>query len=58
MRIIKKINTSAMLCADDDGRRLIVLGKGLGFRQMGEELGLRDIQRTFYDIEPQFIDLV
>lgn len=58
MRIIKKINTSAVLCVDDDGRQLIALGKGLGFKQMGEELGFKDIQRTFYDIEPQFIDLV
>lgn len=43
MRTIKKINTSAVLCVDDDGRQLIALGKGLGFRWMDEEVKLKDI---------------
>lgn len=58
MRIIKKINTSAVLCEDDDGRQLVALGKGVGFAAIGDELGLDRIDRTFYDIDARYLAVI
>jgi beta-glucoside operon transcriptional antiterminator len=55
MKIIKKINTSAAIGIDSAGREVVVLGKGIGFPEVPYELtDLSRIERTFYDVEPQY----
>ena len=51
MRVIKKINNNVALCIDHSGREVIAMGKGLGFGQIPREVPLREIERTFYDID-------
>ncbi|MDB1871301.1 CAT RNA binding domain-containing protein [Collinsella aerofaciens] len=52
MEIVKRINTSAVLCIDGNGRQLVAFGRGLGFKDVGDELPLSEIQRTFYNAVP------
>lgn len=56
MLLLKKINTSAVLCVDDDGRQLVALGKGIGFLDRGEEIPLARIDRTFYDVDERYLN--
>lgn len=59
MRIVKKINTSAVLALDSSGREIVVLGKGIGFPKVPYELtDLSKIERTFYDIDPKYLDMI
>lgn len=55
MRLLKKINTSAVLCVDDDGHQLVALGKGVGFLDVGEEVPLARVDRTFYDVDERYL---
>lgn len=59
IRIIKKINTSAVLALDSAGREVIVLGKGLGFPATPYELeDLSRIDRTFYNVDPRYLGMI
>lgn len=58
MRLVKKINTSAVMCVDDDGRQLVALGKGLGFLEPGAEVPLSRVDRTFYDVDNRYVDAI
>lgn len=55
MRLLKKINTSAALCVDDDGCQLVALGKGIGFLETGASVPLSRIDRTFYDVDQRYV---
>ncbi len=58
MKAIKKINNNVALCVDSKGNELIALGKGIGFPKMPYELtDLKQIRKTYYDIDPLFYDL-
>ena len=58
MRIVKRLNNNAVLCVDDDGRQVIALGRGLSTIPLSSDLDLNLVIRTFYDIEPRYIDLL
>ena len=59
MKIIRKINTSAALAVDSQGREVVVLGKGVGFPAVPYDLDdLSKIERTFYDVDPQYHDVI
>ena len=54
VKIIKKINTNAVIALDNAGYEVVALGKGLGFPTVPYELeDLAKIDRTFYDIDPK-----
>lgn len=54
MRALKKINNNAVICKDSAGRELIATGKGLGFGTLPRELALEEIERTFYDVDSRY----
>lgn len=59
MRVVKKVNNNVAICLDGQGRELIAFGKGLGFRPTPYELSdLSLIQRTFYDVSPQYMEMI
>lgn len=59
MKIIKKINTSAVLALDEAGHEVVIMGKGVGFPPVPYELeDLTKIDRTFYDIDPKYFSMV
>lgn len=58
MKITKKINNNVALAVDSAGKDLVVFGKGVGFPAMPYELDdLTRIQRTFYDIKANYVEL-
>lgn len=59
MQIIKNINNNVVICVDGYGRELVAFGKGLGFQAAPSELtDLSRVQRTFYNISPQYLDML
>lgn len=58
MKITKKLNNNVALAVDGNGKELVVFGRGVGFPAMPYELtDLSKIQRTFYDIKSNYIQL-
>lgn len=58
LRITKKINNNVALALDSAGKEIVVFGRGIGFPAMPYELtDLSKIQRTFYDIKSNYVEL-
>lgn len=58
MEIIRKINNNIALGVDQDGREMVVCGKGIGFHEMPYTLtDLSLVQRTYYDISERNIEM-
>ncbi len=51
MRAIKKIINNVAVCVDAAGRELVAFGKGIGFGVIPRDVPLREIERTFYDLD-------
>lgn len=58
MRAIKRINNNAAICEDRAGHQLIALGNGIGFGELPREVPLDDVRRTFYGIEPKYLQFI
>lgn len=58
MKVKKKINNNVALCLDSKGKEVIVFGKGVGFENNGMEIPLSKIDRTFYNLEQHYVDLI
>lgn len=56
MRAVRKINNNVVVCIDKKGRELIAMGKGVGFGQVPREISLKEIERTFYDVDAHYMD--
>ncbi len=54
MQAKKKLNNNAVICTDSTGRELIAMGKGIGFGQLPRDIPLSEIERTFYNVNPQY----
>ena len=58
MKIIKAINNNAALALDQNGKELVVFGRGIGYHKVPYELtNLSKIERTFYDVNPQYFEI-
>lgn len=59
MKIIKKINTSAVVALDSNGEEIVVIGKGIGFPQVPYELeDLTKIEKTFYSVQKKYVNVI
>lgn len=58
MKVIKNINNNVSLCLDSKGREVIALGKGIGFTKPPYEIPLSQIQRTFYDVNENYLSVI
>lgn len=59
MQVIRKINNNAAICVDSAGNEMIAIGTGIGFPPIPYELeDLDKIQRTYYDIDPSYLNLL
>lgn len=52
LQAIRKLNNNAVVCIDSNGSEIIALGKGVGFNKMPSEISISQIERTFYNIDP------
>ena len=57
MRIIKRINTNAVICLDSRGREVVALGRGIGFPDAGDDVDVARIERTYYDVDARYLTL-
>lgn len=58
VQAVRKINNNAAICVDGKGRELVALGKGIGFGQLPREVGLAEINRTFYGVDEKYLSLI
>lgn len=58
MIVIKNINNNVSLCLDGNGKEVVVFGKGVGFLKPPAEVPLSKIERTFYDVNQQYLPLL
>lgn len=58
MRVIKNINNNVAICLDSRGQEVVAFGKGIGFAKPPYDIDIARVQRTFYDIDPVYIDSV
>ena len=58
MRVIKNINNNVSLCLDSKGNEVVAFGKGLGFTKPPYDIPLSRIERTFYNVNPMYIDMI
>lgn len=58
MKAIQKINNNVAICIDEDGHELIAIGRGIGFLKMPHDIALKDIQETYYNVNPIYYDAI
>ena len=59
MKIVKRINTNAAIAINGNKKEIVILGKGVGFPKVPYELtDISIIERTFYDIDPIYINVL
>ena len=55
MRAVRRINNNVAVCEDASGMEVIAMGKGIGFGELPRELGLSEIERTFYEVDANLV---
>ena len=58
MVVLKNINNNVSLCLDSRNKEVVVFGKGVGFVKPPQEIPLSRIERTFYDVNRQYLELL
>ncbi|MGN1405154.1 MAG: PRD domain-containing protein [Erysipelotrichaceae bacterium] len=58
MKAIKRINNNVALCEAKDGREFIARGKGIGFHEFPYELSIKDVEKTYYDVDPVYVTMI
>lgn len=58
MKVIKKINNNCALCIDNNDRKVVAFGKGIGFRKPPYEIKLSQIERIYYDIDEKYMSMI
>lgn len=58
MKVVKNINNNVSICLDDNNLEVIAFGKGIGFKSPPYEIELSQIDRTFYDLDTHFVELL
>ena len=57
MKVLKAINNNVVSCLDDDGRELVVMGKGLGFRaKPGDRMNPSAAEKIFRMDSPEEVN--
>jgi beta-glucoside operon transcriptional antiterminator len=58
MIVVKNINNNVSLCLDSHNREVVVFGKGVGFVKPPADLPLGKIERTFYNLNRHYLDML
>ena len=58
MKVIKNINNNVSLCLDSNNKEVIAFGKGIGFNKPPYDIALSQIDRTYYDIDKNYLQMV
>lgn len=58
MLVIKNINNNVCLCLDSRHREVVAFGKGIGFQKPPYEVPLAKIERTYYQVPNEQIEML
>lgn len=58
MRVVKNINNNISLCLDSRNNEVVAFGKGIGFTKPPYDIPLSRIDRTFYNVNTEQLDLL
>lgn len=58
MQAQRKLNNNTVVCVDESGRQIVAMGKGIGFGTLPRELTLKEIERTFYDLDQESLNVM
>lgn len=58
MKAIRRINNNIIICLDEKGNEIIARGKGIGFHEIPYEIALKDIERTYYNIDSSYFEMI
>ena len=59
MKVIKRINNNYAVALDENGKKLIIYGRGVGFPKAPYELsGNLEIQEKYYIVDSKYIELL
>ena len=58
MRAIRRINNNVAVCVDNSGNELLAMGRGIGFGELPRELALKDVERTFYNVDERYVNAI
>lgn len=58
MKVVKNINNNVAVCVTSTGVEVVAFGKGLGFIKPPQEVELSRIERTFYDVDEAYIQMI
>ena len=58
MQIIKNINNNFAVAVDKKGNTLVIRGKGVGFGQVPREADKKLIERSYYDVDENYISMI
>ena len=58
MRVVKNIHNNISLCLDSKGNEVVAFGKGIGFMKPPYDIPIDRIERTFYNVNPMFIEML
>ena len=58
MKAIKRINNNVALCLAKDGKEFIARGKRIGFHEFPYELSIKDVEKTYYDVDPIYVSMI
>ncbi len=56
MRVVKNIHNNISICLDSKGNEVVAFGKGIGFKKPPYDIPNSQIERTFYNVNPAFVD--
>lgn len=58
MKVIKNINNNVSLCLDSNQHEVVAFGKGIGFTKPPYEIDLSKVERTFYDVDELYLNMI
>lgn len=58
MKVIRSINNNVAICVDGKGNEVVAFGKGIGFIKGPHDVELSKIERTYYDINEQYLSMM
>ena len=58
MKAVRRINNNVIICLDDNNNEVIAKGKGIGFHDFPYEADLNTIERTYYNIDSSYYEMI
>lgn len=59
MQVIRRLGNNAAVALDGNGRRVVILGKGVGFPAVPYELeDMSVVEMTFYDVDSHVLEMI